>query len=410
MGDEMGPGAAAPRDRSVCFITETDAFGGTEVHTLELMGTLLGRGHRIELVECGHRTFDDAIRRRGWGDRIEIVHTALRVGRAEHGCADGPSLRAWHELLAGRRRDVLIFPKGGYRLGSLRFLRLCRRSFRNVFVLEHLEPEPLGPKVHRIYFGFIRGVGLWWLWWRWVQRARARCADRVIAVSDCVRDRLVAEYAHPPAQVTVVRNGVRWAALARDDGLGAAFRERHGIPDGAFVFGMVTRLTSVKGVDLALRALAAVIEGSPARRVHLVIAGDGPDGEELERIAAALGVRGHVTFTGFVKEPREALCGYDAILFPSRREGLPLALLEAMAAGCIPIVTRISGMPEVVASPAVGRVVPPEDEEALSEAMRSVLALSEGEAARLRRDVTSRVRDEFDLSRCHARILEICGL
>jgi glycosyltransferase involved in cell wall biosynthesis len=411
--EKTGLDPSATSDSSVCFVTETDGFGGTEVHTLEMMGALLDRGYRIDLVECGHREYDEAVRRRGWGDRITIIHTELRVGRVGRLGAEGPSLRkwlrGWADLLADVGHDTLVFPKGVYSLGSIGFLLLCRRSFRKVFVLEHSEPEPLGPRVHRLHLGFIRGVGLWWYWWRWLQRTRSSCADRVIAVSECVRDRLVREYAHSPTQVVVVRNGVRWAEFARDDSLGAAFRTRHGIPDG-FVFGMVTRLTSVKGVDVALRALANLVEGALPRRVHLVIAGDGPDREDLERLVATLGLSSYVTFTGFVKRPKEAMCACDAILFPSRREGLPLALLEAMAAGCIPIVTRISGMPEVVGSRTIGWVVQPEDPEALSEAMRSVLALDEFTVSRLRLNAMGRIQDEFDLGKCHRRMLEICGL
>jgi len=389
----------------LCVVTETEGFGGTEVHTLDLIGLLIGRGHSITLIQCGHRQYDERIRRRGWDDRVTMIHTDLRVN------AGWRALREWRKLLSGLEKDTLLFPKGHPRLGSLAFLLLCRRSFRKVFLIEHLEPGPVPARVSGLHFGFVPGLGLWWFRRRGAEWARSRCADRIIAVSELVRDRFVRDYFYPPSKVHVVRNGVSTRDFARNANLGNGFRARHRIGEGVFVFGMITRLNPVKGIDIALRALRLMLLGQDLRRpVHLVVAGEGADREKLEELAKELGVRGHVTFAGFLREPREALSAYDALLFPSRLEGLPLGLLEGMAAGCIPIVTSISGMPEVVNSAEIGWVVPPESPGELSTAMVNVATMNDEALDRLRRGATRRIQESFELAACHQRIVEIFDL
>jgi glycosyltransferase involved in cell wall biosynthesis len=104
------------------------------------------------------------------------------------------------------------------------------------------------------------------------------------------------------------------------------------------------------------------------------------------------------------------LAASDVILFSSRVEGLPLALLEGMAAGCIPIVTRISGMPEAVNDPSVGWVVEPESPEAIAVAMTAVLALDAAALASMKANARKRVQESFDIEKSHAVLFTACGL
>jgi glycosyltransferase involved in cell wall biosynthesis len=81
-----------------------------------------------------------------------------------------------------------------------------------------------------------------------------------------------------------------------------------------------------------------------------------------------------------------------------------------MAAGCIPIVTRISGMPEAVNSPAMGWVVPPEDPEELCKAMKGAMTLDTAARQQMAENALQRVKRDFDLAETHRKIFEICGL
>ena len=219
----------------------------------------------------------------------------------------------------------------------------------------------------------------------------------------------------PPAKgldssAMTVRNGVPWQEFTRNEQLGSAFRARHSVPGDAFVFGMIARLTYLKGIDVALHALHLLLEQGVGRAIRLVIAGTGSKESEYRALADQLGLTSLVVFAGFIDNPVEALSAYDVILFASRREGLPLALLEGMAAGCIPIVTRISGMPEAVNSDAIGRVVCPEDPRGLCAAMQDVLALHPAEITKMRRKAVDRIRESFDINASHRQIVDLCGL
>jgi len=394
--------APAPRAAgSVCIITQNYSFGGMEVHTLGLMETLLEAGYAIELVANRFDYYDAVVRDRGWADRVSIVHTTL--GGILYG--DPGDRLAWRQVLRGLKSETLIFPKGNNNYGQLGFLRECRRVFKKIVFIEHLEPRTR-PSV-RSKRRFIPALGLWWHKRRIVSALGSRYADTVIAVSDKVRQRLVDDIGYSKDKVVVVRNGVPWREFVRNQDRGTAVRSRYQIPSTAFVFGMLSRLSDEKGIDTALYAFAKLLERNPQSSVYLVIAGEGYAEEKLKQLTKDLGLEARVKFVGFVSKPDEVLSAFDVILFSSRLEGLPLGLLQGMAAGCIPIVTRISGMPEAVNSPEIGWVVPPQNPDDLSTAMADVLALDRETAAKMRRNVIRRIQDHFDLAAANRRIVEL---
>ena len=403
--EQVVPPVAAAPVRSVCFITEARGFGGVEVHTLGMMKALIERGVRIELVVNRYQGYDDVIVQRGWQDAVTIVHTDLDgILYGEPSDADG-----WESVLRGIRADTLIFPKGNNNFGQIGFLQVCRRKFARVVFIEHLEPYER-PSGGRKWLGVIPGLGLWWRKRRFHSRRGAACADRIITVSNRVRDRLLQDFQYPAAKLSVVRNGVPWRDFARDAEVGAAFRSAHGIPARAFVFGMLVRLSPEKGVDVALRAFRQLLDARPDADAYLLVAGEGDLRAELETLATELRLGDRVRFVGFVAAPKTILPAFDSILFSSTLEGLPLGLLEGMAAGCVPIVTRVSGMPEAVDSADIGWVVEPRDPVGLGRAMAAAVDLDADTLARMRDNVVARVREHFDIARCHEKILELCGL
>lgn len=393
---------------SVCFLTEPVGFGGAEIHTLGLIQNLVSIGHPVVLIQCRRHDYDEPLTRYGLADRLRLIHTDIEMG---FGFGSLGYARSWKRQLNSIACDVLIVPKITHLIGRIWLLYICRRHFNRVFFIEHLEsrlpPKPTHSKRH---LGFIPGVGLWWYILRAMARIRPFLADRVIAVSCKVRQRLVEDWGYPPDKVITIHNGVSWQTFARNPERGAAFLSKEGVPHGARVFGMIARLVPNKGVDLALRALHIANIRDGEDRYWLLIAGDGPEEESLRQLAKELGVDHRVKFLGFLPDVRDALSAFDFVVFASRLEGLPLGLLEAMAAGCIPIVTRISGMPEVVDSEDIGWVVPPESVEELSEAMSRATALSAEKLIEMRTNVTQRVRECFDIEKTHREIRDVCGL
>ena len=164
-------------------------------------------------------------------------------------------------------------------------------------------------------------------------------------------------------------------------------RRRLGLPHDAFVVASVGNLTVKKDHDTLLEAFARLHLTLPA--AHLVLVGGGPREEHLRRLVAARGLAGAVTMAGVRDDVSALLAGFDVFGMSSRFEGLPIALLEAMAAGVPPVATSVGGIPEVITDEVDGILVPPADPEALAAAMTRVatdhgLRASLGEAARAR--------------------------
>jgi glycosyltransferase involved in cell wall biosynthesis len=136
------------------------------------------------------------------------------------------------------------------------------------------------------------------------------------------------------------------------------------VPDDAIVLGLGARLSSVKGLTYLLKALPEVIRQFPT--VVLVIAGDGPLEEDLKAEADSLGVEDHVEFVGPRTDMAELLKTFDLYILPSVSEGLPMVLLEAMAAGCPIVATGVGGVPSAIEDGVSGLLAPPRDPAALA--------------------------------------------
>jgi glycogen(starch) synthase len=139
----------------------------------------------------------------------------------------------------------------------------------------------------------------------------------------------------------------------------------------------VGRLVSAKGFDLALEAVAALRGRHP--RLTLAFAGAGPERERLERMAGELGIRERVSFEGWI-DPTEIcarMARASAVVLPSRREGLPVVAVEAAWAGRPVVAADVSGMREVVLDGRTGRLVPPDDRDALATAIGEIVADSD---------------------------------
>jgi glycosyltransferase involved in cell wall biosynthesis len=171
----------------------------------------------------------------------------------------------------------------------------------------------------------------------------------------------------------------------------------------------VGRLAAVKGVPLLLEAMAALAPRFPALRLSLI--GDGPERAALEAQARALGLAERVAFHGYRSqtEVAEALPEADVFVLPSFAEGLPVVLMEALAAQVPVVTTQIAGVPELVQEGVSGRLVPPGDAAALAEAIAALLADPEARR-RMGAAGRARVQEEFDMRREAARLSSLfCG-
>jgi glycosyltransferase involved in cell wall biosynthesis len=197
---------------------------------------------------------------------------------------------------------------------------------------------------------------------RWVHRH----ADGAICIGESVIAPIEAN-GLPRERIRVVRNGIDNEAVR------AAAAEAVGVLPGDGPIVVATgRLAPQKAHDLLIRAHARVVGTRPHR---IALLNDGPDLAELEALAAELGVGDSVLFVGAVPKPLPYVAQADLFCLPSRHEGLPLALLEAVSLG-VPVIAAdcSEGVRDALAGGAVGELVPVDDVEALAAALDRHLA------------------------------------
>lgn len=212
-----------------------------------------------------------------------------------------------------------------------------------------------------------------------------RLSDRVVAVSETVKKDIIKYDNLPEEKVIVIYNGIDRQRFLNIDA--NRVRSELGISSEAFVMGTVGRLTPQKGHKYLLDAISRAVKTFP--HVVLLLVGGGPAKEDLMRYAEDLGITERVIFTDFRKDVPRMLAAMDAFVFPSLWEGLPNALIEAMAAGKPIIASDILSNVEVLESGKYGILVPAGDSVAIEAAMGTLLQNMEaaetlGNAARER--------------------------
>ncbi len=195
---------------------------------------------------------------------------------------------------------------------------------------------------------------------RWVLRG----FDEVIAVSAEVRNRLLRAGVRKE-KVHLIRNGVTVPTSLPCTAVDC------NEPSTQVRVGLVGRLAPEKGVDLFLRAVAQLIERHP--EAEFVVAGDGPERAKLTALLHELGLQDRVTLLGQQEDMAAFYGSLDLLVSASRQEGLPMALLEGMAAGLAVIATAVGEVPQLVQDGRTGLLVNPESPPAIAEAIETLL-------------------------------------
>lgn len=222
-----------------------------------------------------------------------------------------------------------------------------------------------------------------------LERLAGRWCDVVVFVSEFHREWARRLRFAPDHRLVVIGNGVDEAALAPTAGCRATRLTLGAADDDVLVLNF-GRLAGGKGIETLLAAVAPTVERAPSTR--FVVAGDGPMAEDHRQLARRLGAEGSVTFLGFRADVADLLAAADVVVLPSQREGMSIALLEAMAAGRCIVASSIGSMSEALAD--TGVLVPPLDAPALASAVVD-LAGDPARRDRLGRAAAARQRTRY---------------
>lgn len=205
----------------------------------------------------------------------------------------------------------------------------------------------------------------------WVNRWALGFCDAVVAVSKEVYE---AQFQHSLTDQfkVVIPNGVQVEAFtSADQSMVETLRQEWGIHPSVPVIGTVARFDEQKGHIYLLDAMVILMEQMSTAKLLLI--GDGPLRSQMEGISEALSLSGSIIFTGIRHDVPEILALLDLFVLPSLWEGLPIAILEAMAASRPIVATRVGGVPEAVVDGVTGLLVPPRDSTALAQAIMYLL-------------------------------------
>jgi glycosyltransferase involved in cell wall biosynthesis len=315
-------------------------------------------------------------------------------------------------LLDLARREQVDLVQG-HLLRSLDFILLSLRiRWRRLRVVWTFHNAQINLRADQVPGG--RFLGLKRQGYRAAYRLTGRWVCAFVAVSSDVAAAIERGIRPKRAHVVTIPNGVsleRYRGRARR----SEVRARVGVPEDAVLAICVAKLQRQKGHRYLVDALTSLAPRRP--ELHLLVVGDGPLADEIARLAEASGLAGRIHLAGQRRDVPELLRASDLFVLPSLWEGLPMALLEAMASGLPVVATNVSGTREVIRGPQDGGVlVEPGSPAPLGEAIDRVvsdprLRQSLGRAARRRvgghYSVQAQARAHVALYRaCLARELE----
>ena len=336
---------------------------GTEVGVVKLSNALASRG--FETCICSFVApigLEDVV-----DPRVEVCNLAHR---------DGTSARLIWRLSRIMRRvrpDILHTHSWGTLCEGMLAAKLA--GIERIVHGEHgtLESRPLNLHVQR---------------WAW------RRANQVLSVSSRLAEHISTQVGFPLDRIRVIRNGVDLERFSPGDRRAA--RMALGLEPHRKFVGTVGRLVPVKSQRTLIQAIA--ILASRQVDCSAILVGEGPLREPLKGLAAQLGVGHLVHLLGQRNDVHRVLPSLDVFALPSLSEGLSNTIIEAMATGLPVVSTRVGGADELVREGETGHLVPPDDPQALADALARILTSGE-HAVQMGSQSLKRARQQFGLDR-----------
>ncbi|MFQ3593604.1 MAG: glycosyltransferase [Gemmataceae bacterium] len=252
-----------------------------------------------------------------------------------------------------------------------------RQLRADVLLTSGYKPDILGWRAARKVGIPVVGIAHGWtdVTWKvrlyeWIDALALRFMDVVVCVSQATAGR-ARQRGIPSKKIRVIRNALDTAPYDVPCPTARSNVQRLFTPLPRFLVGTVGRLSPEKGMEVFVRA--AILLARRRADVGFVLMGEGPTRPILERLIQEAGLEDRILLAGFCRDLPALLPGLDVVVNASHTEGLPVALLEAMAARLPVVATAVGGTPEVVVEGETGYLVPPNQPERLAQRIETLL-------------------------------------
>ena len=312
----------------VIFVNSSRIWGGNEKWTCEAAAGLMRRGHDVLLI----------------GGSLLMAEKASSYGVRFHrlrlrGDGDIRGIIMLRRLFGKLRPDAVILTKmKEYWLGGIA-AKLA--GVDKVYFRMGIDRPVKTNLKYRLLLGKI--------------------CDKFIVNSESVRDTLLKAPFIRPEKIAIVKNGI---ATGNPAEVNPAIMGSLGVPPDSKVVGATGRLAKQKGFDVLIKAFKDVKQKRP--EAFLVIAGEGHERKDLQKLTGRLDLSSGVSMPGFVEDMPSFYSGLDLFALPSRFEGMPNVVLEAMAAEVPVVATDVSGVGDLIKDRSTGHLVPAEDPQELA--------------------------------------------
>jgi len=357
-------------------------IGGPSIHVVNLAAGLDSDRYE-QLLVIGRESpaegsmLDYALSRGVWPHRIQQIVTAFNLAPR-----DGVALKRLFSLMRFYRPHIVHThtAKAGL-LGRM---------------AAHLAGVPI--IVHtfhgHVLHGYYGPVQNWAL--RRMEKSLAWFSHRLVTVSEQIKKELIAYGVARADRITVIPLGLDLEPYLHAETRRGEFRREMGLSSGTRLVGIVGRIFPVKNHALFLESAARIAAAEPAAR--FVVVGDGMLRFALEQQARELGIADLVLFTGWRSDLARIYADLDVLVVSSNNEGTPLSAIEAMAASCPVVATRVGGVPDLISDNETGRLVPPGDADGIAGAVLELLQSPEA-AQEIGRKAMISARERFDVKR-----------
>jgi glycosyltransferase involved in cell wall biosynthesis len=368
----------AGRRPRLLYVTDSEGIGGAELYLRTLLAHADAEAYRVGLLvppRAALRPLVEEARARGAGIFfLDHVH--------HEGLGAAAVLRATAYLRMLRPAIVHFVLPSPRRSAEAIVAAVLAGIPRRLATFQLVTPVPRFGRIT----GGLRSIN---------RQLQYRTLHHGIAVSAGNMRLLVEQYGFPRTRLHLIPNGVNLEQF-RPQPAGGGLRASWGVPDGVRLLGVVGRLSRQKGHLVLFEALPLIWETHAD--LHVALIGAGELEPELRERAARIDPLGRIHFVGQQEHMPAALAALDLFALPSLYEGLPFAVLEAMAMELPIVATAVDGVAEVIEDGRTGLLVPPGAPQPLAQAIVRLIE-DEGLSIRLRRAARAHVTRSFDQKR-----------